>query len=451
MTERRRWRVQTLAVTTVGGLVLMGLVALAATFLAFAHLTGENQVRQARQEAGEVATSLAAQTRGGLTERSLRAQSGFFADEHVVVRTPAGLLEFGSPLRGRSVTVTAPGPAGTSTTVSVTAPVEAETALSLALTAITAGVLLLLGLVATLVTWRATGRLRHRLERASSAAERLSAGDLSVRVGEGGPAEMAALGHAIDSMAARLAASDLEQRQFLTDLAHEIATPFQIVAGLAEALLDGTVAPTDDLDAGEVVAQETARLSRLLDDLRAVTRADLTPAAVPTDLAALAANLVDRFTTLAVSSGLAISASSERANAVTDPHLVETVISNFVTNAMRSTPSGGEVVVAVRRSRGRVRISVTDTGMGIPADEQERIFDRFYRLDRARDRAAGGAGLGLSIARRYALALGGWIELESTPGKGSRFTLVIPSAPGDPVEPMAPARDHATEPAPPRL
>ncbi len=423
MTGRRPWRVQTLAVTAVAGLVLVGLVALGATFLAFAKLTGENRQALAKQEATEVAKSLAEQLGSGLTLASLEAQRGYFSDERVDVRTPAGAFGVGPEPDGQSLSVRVVGRGGT---VTVTAPVERETALSWALTGITAGVLGVVGLLAALVAWRGTGRLRHKLEQASSAAERLSHGDLSVRVGEGGPAEMAALGHALDTMAARLAATDLEQRQFLTDLAHEIATPFQIVAGLAEALMDGTIMPTDDLDTRDVVARETARLSRLLDDLRAVTRADLTPDTLPTDLAGMVESLVDRFTPLAVTDGIQIRASAEHVSTLTDPHLVETVISNFVTNALRATPEGGQVVVAVRRSRGRALISVADTGPGIPLDEQERIFDRFYRLDRARDRAAGGAGLGLSIARRNAHALGGWIELDSGVGRGSRFTFVLP-------------------------
>jgi len=430
VTSPRRWRVQTLAVTAVGTLVLVGLLALAGTFWVFVRLTGGQQVVLARQEATEAAQSLGAQLGHGLTLATARAQQGFFADERVVVRSPGATFTLGEPVRGRAVTVTTAGPAGT---VTVTAPVEPETTFSLTLTGITAGVLLLVGLAGAAITWQGTGRIRHTLEQASSAAERLSAGDLSVRLSEGGPAETAALGHALNSMAAQLADADREQRQFLTDLAHEIATPFQIVAGLAEALVDGTIDESDDLDTREVVAQETTRMARLLDDLRALTRPDLTPELVPTDVGALAVSLVDRFTALAATKQIRLRAHAEHTTVRTDPHLVETVVSNFVTNALRATGARGQVVVDVRRHRGRVLLAVSDTGPGIPPQEQERIFDRFYRLDRARDRAAGGAGLGLSIARRYAHALGGWIELDSTVGRGSRFTLTLPTQPGPPA------------------
>ncbi len=426
MTPRRRWRVQTLAVTAVGGLVLVGLLALAGTFWVFEGLTGGQQAVLARQEATETAKSLAAQLGHGLSLASARSQQGFFSDERVIVRASSATFTLGEPARGRKETVTAAGSGGT---VTVTAPVEPDTALSLTLTGITAGVLLLVGLAGVVVTWRGTGRIRRTLEQASHAAGRLAAGDFSVRLFEGGPAETAALGHALNSMADRLAATDNEQRQFLTDVAHEIATPFQIVAGLAEALVDGTFDESDNPDTREIVSQETARMARLLDDLRAVTRPDLTPELVPTDVGALAESLVDRFTALAATKQVRLRAYAEHSTLHTDPHLVETVVSNFVTNALRATGAGGEVAVDVRRHRGRVQIAVTDTGPGIPRQEQERIFERFYRLDRARDRAAGGAGLGLSIARRYAQALGGWIELKSTVGRGSRFTLILPIQP----------------------
>ena len=422
MKKRGPWRVQTLAATAVGGVVVLALGALAGTYLVFIGLSRSDQVFVADKEASEVAASLAQQLGHGLDATSLRAQSAFFEDERVVVTTPTGSFSYGTPIRGRSASATTTGPAGTVTVVS---PLEPETALPLELTGITAGVLALVGLAATIVAWLGTGRLRHRLERTSAAARRLSLGDLSVQLEEGGPAEVAAVGHALNAMAARLSTVDNEQKQFLSDLAHEIATPFQIVAGLAQALLDGTIESKSDPELNQVVSQETARLARLLDDLRELTRPDLVPNVGPVALDALCASLVTRFTPLAVTKGIQLKAHAHHVQIETDMHLLETVVSNFLTNALRATPSGGKVTVVVRRTRHGATVSVSDTGRGIPVAEQQRIFDRFYRLDRSRDRAAGGSGLGLSIARRYAHALGASIRLESTVGIGSRFTLEL--------------------------
>lgn len=444
MTKRAAWRVQTLAATAVGAVVVLALGALAGTYLVFIQLARSDQASVAHKEASEIAASLAAQLGRGLTEASLRAQSTFFEDEWVVVTTPTGSFSYGDPIRGRAATVKAAGPGGT---VTVESPLEQDTALPLQLTGITAGVLVFVGAVATVVAWQGTGRLRHRLERASAAAGRLSSGDLSIRLEEGGPAEVAALGYALNAMAARLSTVDTEQKQFLSDLAHEIATPFQIVAGLAQALFDGTIEPASGVELSHVVSQETDRLARLLDDLRAVTRPDLVPDFEPAALDVLCASLVKRFTPLAMTRGIRLKSRAHHVKIVTDVHLVETVVSNFLTNALRATPAGGEVTVAVRRTRHGATFSVSDTGPGIPAAEQQRIFDRFYRLDRSRDRAGGGSGLGLSIARRYAQALGGSIRLASALGQGSRFTLELGPRTGN-EQPTPGANDGLPETTP---
>ncbi|MGE5287489.1 MAG: sensor histidine kinase, partial [Micromonosporaceae bacterium] len=101
-------------------------------------------------------------------------------------------------------------------------------------------------------------------------------------------------------------------------------------------------------------------------------------------------------------------------------------VNNFASNAIRYTPPGGKVEIRARRRRSAVIISVRDTGIGIAADHLERIFDRLYRVDEARDRATGGSGLGLSIARRAAQAIGGRIEVDSKTGAGSEFRLIVP-------------------------
>jgi signal transduction histidine kinase len=111
---------------------------------------------------------------------------------------------------------------------------------------------------------------------------------------------------------------------------------------------------------------------------------------------------------------------------VADPRLIDTVVNNFVSNAIRYTPAGGKIQIRAQQRRSATVIAVRDTGIGIDAQHLERIFDRLYRVDKARDRATGGSGLGLAIARRAAQSLGARIEVESKPGEGSEFCLLMP-------------------------
>src|SRR5581483_11211458 len=110
------------------------------------------------------------------------------------------------------------------------------------------------------------------------------------------------------------------------------------------------------------------------------------------------------------------------------------LLANLVENAVRYTPPPGEIVVSVRRRAAHAELSVSDTGIGIAPEHQERVFDRFYRVDPARTRSLGGSGLGLAIVRQIAEAHGGWVRLESAPGKGSEFTVELPLAAAEPAE-----------------
>lgn len=438
--RRPRWRLQTIAALSAAGVIVVAVLSLVGTFFAYSALTRGDARTIATSEAEEVARSLADQAaRGSLSLEAVRDQRRFFEDEYVAVTGPKGSYSVGSRPAGlfarKHVTVGATG-------ITVESPLESESALPLELTGITAGVLLLVGLLATGAVWRGSGRLRHTIDRASEAARRLAAGDLTTRVGAGGTAEVADLGRAFDSMASRLAAAEAAQRRFLADLSHEIATPFHTVAGLAEALIDGIIDPgTADADLRATVRRETARMNQLLADLRESTDPNVSADLRRVDLTQLVKHLGETFAGLAANRGIGLRVSGDAVALRTDPRMVEVVVSNFLTNALRYTPSGGQVRVAVQRAGDQARVSVRDTGPGIPTEEQGRIFDRFYRLDEARDRAAGGSGLGLAIARRYADALGGWVEVESEAGHGATFSLLLPST--DAAQASRPAQPAA--------
>ncbi|MGH2907721.1 MAG: sensor histidine kinase, partial [Solirubrobacteraceae bacterium] len=244
-----------------------------------------------------------------------------------------------------------------------------------------------------------------------------------------GPQELSQLGAAFDDMTARLERADADQRQFLADVTHEIATPVNSVSGFALALADGVAAsPEQRAEASTVITAELRRLSELLAALRELTSLDLADGIHPAPIATedFARELEHRFRPAATNAGVKLEVDVRPATINTDARLLEMIASNLLSNAIRYTPAGGHVQIRLRKHRDKLVLAVRDSGIGISPEHQQRIFERLYRVDQARDRAAGGLGLGLAIASRAARSLGGQIELDSTPSRGSEFRLVIP-------------------------
>jgi two-component system sensor histidine kinase BaeS len=290
---------------------------------------------------------------------------------------------------------------------------------------ITLGVLLIVLGSVFLANRTANRQTRSRVEDAVRAAERVSLGDFTARIGSEGPEPIVRLGAAFDAMATRLESIDREQREFLADLAHEIATPIQALSGFSQAVIDGTI-PIDTAQAA--IESQTTRLSELLDELTQLRSLDAPGEShlSEVDLYALAHSLYVEFKPIATAAGIEMQFRSESVTLLTEQKLVETVLRNFITNALRYTPRGQLIAIRCKLVHHGVVLSVSDTGLGIAAEHQQRIFDRFYRTTEARDRISGGTGLGLTIARRAAHSLGGHIELESELGQGSDFRLVLP-------------------------
>jgi two-component system sensor histidine kinase BaeS len=270
--------------------------------------------------------------------------------------------------------------------------------------------------------------LRLPIDRAVAAADRVASGDLEARIGEVVPGELARLANAFDAMAGRLEAADQDQREFLADVVHEIATPINAIAGLASALADGTLGTADQrTEAAALIDTETTRLDSLLQDLRRLTKLDLAESGEQEviDLADVGRSLQSRFARAAAEGRVDLSVAMTHHRVTTDRRLLETVLDNLVSNAIRYSPAGGTVRVRATRRGRHVQLLVSDTGIGISRADMERIFDRFYRADRARDRASGGSGLGLALARRAAHALGARIEVSSDVGRGSEFRVIL--------------------------
>lgn len=411
-------------------MITSAIVGLGGFFLLERQLENSSAHSADTVDARHEARAIAAQVKAGAGAGRLGPLQDLLGDDRLTVERHGETVFRGPTPPGRpsQLRVRAPFPGGMVRLADYSPP---DSGLTLELTLITAGVLALVIAAAIVTATLVTRAVRGPVERAIDAAERLSHGELSARMGSSGPEELVKLGRAFDGMAARLERADRDQRQFLADVAHEIATPLNTISGFGLALADGVAqGAAQRAEARALIQTETRRLHDLLSDLRELTRLDLAEGgrSVPVALAPFARELDARFRPAARTAGLALRLSVRDGEIVTDRRLLETVASNLLSNAIRYTPRGGSVEVDLRRHRDKVVLAVRDNGVGIAPEDQERIFERLYRVDGARDRATGGSGLGLPLAHRAAQSLGGHIEVESVPGHGSEFRLILRSA-----------------------
>ncbi len=282
----------------------------------------------------------------------------------------------------------------------------------------------LLGLLITRSFTRPVKTLR-------SAISRLSVGDFSVRAEEVGNNELTELIHAFNDMTTKMELLDRSRNQFVSNASHELKTPLASMKILIEALLYQQVydEKTNKEFLGDVVS-EIDRLNQIVQDLLTLVGMDTGETKLnlaPVDLATLAGDNVKRLQPLAHGRGVELDLEIVDELTINGDKLkLEQVLYNLIDNAIKYTPRGGGVQVKVQKRGAYALMSVTDNGIGIPKSEQEHIFDRFYRVDKARSRATGGTGLGLSIARQMILAHGGNITVSSEEDKGSTFNVSLP-------------------------
>jgi signal transduction histidine kinase len=280
--------------------------------------------------------------------------------------------------------------------------------------------------VALLLAFALSGRILHPVSELTAAAHRMRQGDLEVRVVPRGDDEIARLGRAFNEMARRLGDTERTKRQMVGDVAHELRSPVTNLRCGLEAIQDGLVAP--DRDRIDALHSETLLLQRLIADLQDLALAEAGGLALerqPVDVA----EIVRRAVGADHQGGAAVNVAIDpRAAEVTaDAGRLEQILRNLVSNARRHTPDDGRIDIRATRDGGQVRIAVADTGSGIAAEHLPHVFDRFYRADPSRDRATGGAGLGLAIVRRLVEAHGGSVAAASEgEGRGTTVTISIP-------------------------
>ena len=288
-------------------------------------------------------------------------------------------------------------------------------------------------ITALAVTWYFTRRVKRSISQVASAASEVAAGRYKDRVADPGlGAEFATLAESYNSLAQRLGNVEAIRRRMLADLAHEMRTPLATVEAHLEAVEDGV--RSLDEDTLTVIRLSTRRLGRLAEDIAAVSQAeegtlDIHRQAVEASSLAWAASegAHDRFTAKGVRLDTHLNTHDP---VLADPDRIGQVLSNLLDNALRHTPAGASVTLSCRRADRWVEFVIADSGEGIAPEHLAHVFDRFYRVDTARDRDRGGSGIGLSISKALVEAHGGTLTaLSSGPGRGATFTVRL--APAD--------------------
>jgi len=222
---------------------------------------------------------------------------------------------------------------------------------------------------------------------------------------------------------------------FVANVSHELKTPVTSIKGFAETLIDGALDNAEDAERFvRIIAGQADRLNSIIEDLLALSSLEITAEQGPTMSEASLADVLQVAVEVCEIKAQAkeiklVLASKDCVLATVNPPLLEQAVVNLIDNAIKYSPAGSTVTVSCATGDGEVHISVRDEGPGIPREHLSRLFERFYRVDKARSRDMGGTGLGLAIVKHIAQAHGGRAEVQSTLGQGSTFTIALPLSP----------------------
>ena len=268
------------------------------------------------------------------------------------------------------------------------------------------------------------------LQRLAKAATDVARGDYAAHVPVSGPGEVRTLAESFNRMTAEVQAANDAQRDFLGNVSHDLKTPLTSIQGYAQAIIDG--AAEDTKAAAQTIYEEASRLNRMvveLTDLERLQAGKLSMRREPIDMRALSQGVVQSLAVVAEQKSLKLETDLAPVPVVIgDGDRLAQVLMNLISNALKCTPAGGTVRVLAGAEPGGVNISIQDSGIGIPAEEQPRVFERFYQVDKARGPQRG-TGLGLAIAKEIVEAHGGRISVESQGrDQGAVFRVWLPSA-----------------------
>lgn len=292
--------------------------------------------------------------------------------------------------------------------------------------------LLILGLISLAAALLLGGLMAKRISgpvsKAVRAAEEISRGNFGQRIAEkSGTREMARLTDTVNQLADSLEQQQGLRKQMSADVAHELRTPLTNLQSAIEAMIDGVWEPS--AERLESCHEEILRITRLVGDLEKLEQAEaeaLSLNRTEFDVSALTERILGSFEPELRKKDIKPVFSGGTQRIFADRDKVSQILVNLISNAFKYTPAGGRVEAAVTGDEATVKIAVSDTGVGIPAEDLPYVFERFYRADKSRNRLTGGSGLGLAIASAIVKAHRGSISVRSEPGRGSTFVVLLP-------------------------
>jgi two-component system phosphate regulon sensor histidine kinase PhoR len=292
-------------------------------------------------------------------------------------------------------------------------------------------------LLAAIFARHVSGRLGRIIQYATELAQ----GNYRARLQHSGKGELGILGRKLNETGEQLERKQTKlerveriRKDFVMNVSHELRTPLASIQGYTETLLDGALDdPENNVRFLSIIRQNAERLARLSADLITLSQIELQTRVFRfgfRDVNKLLGELVDSMRPIAQKKNIAITLepASDGAQVYCDGEATFQVLANLLDNAVKYTAEGGSITVGARKTAGAMEIWVRDTGIGIPPEDLPRLFERFYRVDKARSRELGGTGLGLAIVKHLVQAQGGEVRVESQPGKGSAFAFTLPTS-----------------------
>jgi heavy metal sensor kinase len=273
-------------------------------------------------------------------------------------------------------------------------------------------------------------RVLKPVEQITRTAQKIEESDLSQRIAVKNDDELGRLASTLNDMIARLEEAFNRQRQFTADASHELRTPLAIIQAEATLALSKERSEADYRKSLETVSQESTYMSSVIGKLLFLARSDAGKEQLTfedVDLKDLITGLSSNVEALAADKGIKFTVDAQENLVVNgDKVKLRQLFINILENAVRYTPTGGNILISLTRKESNAFIAISDTGIGIPQEHLPHIFERFYRVDKARSRADGGVGLGMAIAKYIAESHKGNITVESEVGKGTTFNVTIP-------------------------